>query len=349
MNKKIMIAEQWYNKNKNLYEQFAIEMENIVKKIINNKGILYQSVNSRVKGKESFLNKCKKNKYINPIEEITDVVGIRIITYTNRDVNAISSIIRSEFLIDEENSSDKAELLDIDKVGYKSIHFILQLDENRSKLSEYSLYKGIKCEIQVRTLLQHAWAEIEHDRNYKFAGVLPNEIKRRFHLVAGVLELMDNEFDKLAVDIDVYTGNTQRSVARGDLNLNIDSKSLEQYMMKRYELFPYVRPCYDGVAIPDVIVQEVLLFGYKTIQEIEDDFIKYLKLDEGREESTYMGVLRDLMIIVNCDTYFSKAYNGVWQCTDRKTVDYWKKNGVKSIEKYLEDYKIEIEETECFM
>ena len=47
-------------------------------------------------------------------------------------------------------------------------------------LPEMKLFSGIPFEIQVRTILQHAWAEFAHDRNYKFRGVLPDVIARRY-------------------------------------------------------------------------------------------------------------------------------------------------------------------------
>lgn len=80
--------------------------------------------------------------------------------------------MHDEFSIDEGNSGNKADMLETDKVGYLSVHYFLKLNNKRLALSEYKGYKGLKCEVQVRTLLQHAWAEIEHDRNYKFAGVM---------------------------------------------------------------------------------------------------------------------------------------------------------------------------------
>ena len=94
MDTKIKEAEVWYDKNKRLYEDFSREMENIIIKILKNQGILYQSVSHRVKEKESYLNKCDNEKYDNPVEEIMDVSGIRIIAYTNRDVSDICRIYR---------------------------------------------------------------------------------------------------------------------------------------------------------------------------------------------------------------------------------------------------------------
>ena len=343
MDTKIKEAEVWYDKNKRLYEDFSREMENIIIKILKNQGILYQSVSHRVKEKESYLNKCDNEKYDNPVEEIMDVSGIRIIAYTNRDVSDICRILQEEFLIDEQNSINKADILETDRVGYLSVHYILQLSENRVALAEYKKYKGLRCEVQVRTLLQHAWAEIEHDRNYKFAGVLPKEIQRRFHLVAAVLEMMDGEFDKLSRDIDEYAQNMQEAVKEGDYNLDIDSKSLEQYMLKRFEGISNVRYSPKGDVVSEIVVQELLRFGYRKILDIEQDLKKCYN-DVVNCDTTYIGILRAVMITADCKKYFNVAYKGDWQHTSRERVELWKKNGAVNVEKYLKEKGIGVRE-----
>lgn len=342
MEQKIKDAEKWYDKSKALYEQFSKEVGEIIIKILKSKSIPYQSVSYRVKEKESYLNKCKNEKYTDPIKQITDVSGIRIIAYTNQDVSSICNILQDEFKIDESNSENKAEKLETDKVGYLSVHYILQLSEKRLELSEYKIYKNLKCEVQVRTLLQHAWAEIEHDRNYKFAGVLPKEIKRRFYLIAGVLEMMDSEFDRLSKDIDEYAKNAKKAVSIGDYNLGVDSKSVEQYILKKFEGVNNIQPCSDGTIISEEVVEELVRFGYKTIQEIEDDINGYLNGYE--EEDTYIGLLRVLMMVKDCKKYFSVAYNDDWQSIDKLSVSFLKENGAKDIEEYLGQNSIYLED-----
>ena len=68
------------------------------------------------------------------------------------------------------------------------------------KLPEYCLFDKMKCEIQVRTILQHAWAEIEHDVVYKSLGEIPFRVRRRFACLAGLLEIADREFESLRQD-----------------------------------------------------------------------------------------------------------------------------------------------------
>ena len=345
MEQKMKDIEQWYDKNKALYEQFSQEIEEIITKILKSKDIPYQSVCHRVKEKESYLNKCKNEKYTDPVNQITDISGIRIIAYTNQDVASICKILQDEFCVDKGNSENKADILETDKVGYLSVHYILQLSSKRLELSEYKLYEGLKCEVQVRTLLQHAWAEIEHDRNYKFAGVLPKKIKRRFYLIAGVLEMMDHEFDKLSEDIDEYAKSMKESVSKGDYDLDIDSKSVEQYLLSKFENVDNIEPCPGGKIVTEMVVEELVKFGYKKIQEIEDD-INYF-LSDYEENDTYIGLLRTLMMLKDCEKYFDEAYNNNWGSIEKTCVKFLKEHGVKNIDKYLYEHQIsQVEEEE---
>lgn len=83
---------------------------------------------------------------------------MRIITYFSEDVDKIASIIQSEFEVDEHNSVDKRIKLDPVRFGYLSLHYVVKLNSTRVRLSEYIIFKDLKVEIQIRSILQHAWA-----------------------------------------------------------------------------------------------------------------------------------------------------------------------------------------------
>ena len=97
--------------------------------------------------------------------------------------------MKTIFDVDEANSSDRSKVLKEDKVGYKSVHIVEKLGKQRADLVEYKGIYDLKFEIQIRTVLQHAWAELTHDRSYKIDVVLPPHIQRKINLHAGLLEL----------------------------------------------------------------------------------------------------------------------------------------------------------------
>ena len=125
-------------------------------------------------------------------------------------------------------------LLQQERFGYQSVHFIVRLNAQRLALPEYQRFIGSKAEIQVRTILQHAWAEIEHDIGYKSSHVIPTVIRRRFAALVGMLEIGDREFQ--AIQNEDLSMRTQAiaSIKDGTLNtIEITPYALRAYLDKR--------------------------------------------------------------------------------------------------------------------
>lgn len=333
-------ASNWYDKNFSLYQRFSKEMSDIIEKILRTNKISYHSINYRVKEKDSYVSKCQKDKYKNPIMEVMDISGIRIIAYTNQDVIKICDVIKKHFNIDTDNSGNKAEILDDNKVGYLSVHYIAQFNDDRTSLPEYEEFKELKSEIQVRTLLQHAWAEIEHDKNYKFSGVLPLDIKRRFHLVAGVLEMMDREFDNLSKEIDIYAEETKLKTLQGNFDIFIDTATLTQYLINKFKNTVITQSSQD-VIVNNEIINELQKFGFEKIKNIDEALSAKALEFVLTENQTYIGLLRDLMMYLDIDKYFTQAYDGGWSGMDLDTIKIFEKKGI-DIKSYLYGYDIGI-------
>ena len=183
-----------YSKNIKLYNDFKNKIEILIKELLVIDGINYHNISSRVKNKESLSKKISiKDKY-SSIEEITDIIGCRVITYFDDDVEKVVETLKKEFNIDKKNSVNKKENIEAEKFGYISYHIICKLKQPRNDLNEYKRYKDIKFEIQIRSILQHAWAEIEHDLGYKNKTDIPKIIRRKFSRIAGLLETADEAF-----------------------------------------------------------------------------------------------------------------------------------------------------------
>src|SRR6056297_2095813 len=208
--KKVNEAVKWYEKERHKYLNLKAEVEVILREALKENEIIFHSIESRVKSVNSFRNKALREKYENPVKEITDLAGIRIITLFEKEIHQISDIIKDLFKIDYERSEDKSDLLDADKMGYKSIHYIAELSSDKITATELEGFAGVKFEIQIRSILQHAWAEIEHDRNYKFKGKLPKYLQRRFYALAGMLEIADREFNTLSEEVEKFRQNKEK-------------------------------------------------------------------------------------------------------------------------------------------
>lgn len=333
-------AAEWYDNNAKVYGEYAKCVCSLLESLLEAENLPYQSITYRVKERGSYLDKCKRKAY-GSFEEITDVAGLRIIAYTNGDVKRICDLVKQELEIDRDNSVDKATQLNSDQMGYLSIHYIASLTVQRAELREYRAYKGMKCEIQVRTLLQHAWAEIEHDRSYKFSGTLPSEIKRRFYLLAGTLELVDREFQILSEEIDKYGEQVAENTKQGNLDIPIDSISLLEYMRGKVSWTDCEN--YWGKKSAQ-IVEELHDMGIDTLAQLEEMISpifltkEYLEL---QNTENYIGFLRDAMILYDAERYFSSAWQGHWTVIDNKNVNFWKKKGI-NIDLYIKKLELHV-------
>lgn len=162
------------------------------------------SVEARAKAIDRFGDKAAKPspddpsmpRYPEPLKDITDLAGARVITFFPRDLERVCGSIEEEFIVVDRLDKGE-ELVAEERFGYQSIHYIVKLKASRSGLPEYQRFSDLVAEIQVRTILQHAWAEMEHDIQYKSAATIPAETRRRFMSLAGMLEIADREFQAI--------------------------------------------------------------------------------------------------------------------------------------------------------
>ncbi|HCB05830.1 MAG TPA: DUF429 domain-containing protein [Nocardioides sp.] len=162
----------------------------LMRKILDEAGINYLTIDGRAKGVASFAEKASRTSdggllYPDPLRDIGDQLGLRVITYVRDDVEAVAGLIGAQLRVLDDR--DLGELTASQgRFGYASRHLQVEVE-------------GRVVQVQVRTVLQHAWAEFEHDIRYK--GRVPpehaTEFDRRFTLAAGLLELADQEFSAI--------------------------------------------------------------------------------------------------------------------------------------------------------
>lgn len=216
-----------YDRKRGAYEDFAHTVGALVKQIVAASGVVVHSVTWRCKARESLAEKVQRTgKSYQSLSDITDLAALRITTYFSDDVDKVAAIIATEFAIDIENSVDKRAALDPDRFGYQSLHYVAALSSTRSGLLENARFKGMQIEVQVRSILQHAWAEIEHDIGYKSAAGVPRDLRRRFARVAGLLELADAEFVSIREQLAVYAKSVVAEIHKDPGNVELDLVSL---------------------------------------------------------------------------------------------------------------------------
>lgn len=194
-------------------------------------GIPIQVITFRVKDPEHLCEKLTRpGKQYGHFTDVTDLLGLRVITYFEDDVDRVVARIDREFEVDPVRSEDKRKLLDPDRFGYASVHKICQLPAAKLAQPEYVNFDGLRLEIQIRSILQHAWAEMEHDLGYKAILGVPGPLRRRFSVLAGLLELADQEFMRLRNDLQAYSQQVSDEIYTAPERVLLDNLSLKAFI-----------------------------------------------------------------------------------------------------------------------
>ena len=207
---------QQYRERRPSLELLAKEAYEVLSSALREQGIYVTAIEYRVKAENSLAGKLElKGAKYKSIDDITDLVGMRVITFYTDDVDKVAAIAKSVFDIDWKESVDKRKLHQLDSFGYNSLHYICRMKSG-----------GPRFELQMRTGLQHVWSTIEHDIRYKGDVKIPREYARQFSRLAGMLELIDDEFSRLRTVLTDYRRQSRSLVKDGQLDevpLSVDS------------------------------------------------------------------------------------------------------------------------------
>ncbi len=201
-----------------------------LKDVLKSGGVEVHAVSHRVKDLNSLAHKLgRPDKTYQRLEDITDLIGLRVITYFDDSVDHVDGLIKANFRVDSSRSEDKRRRHDPHSFGYVSLHSICHPPAD---LLEAHPEWDWPFEIQIRTILQHAWAEIEHDLGYKSAESIPIPLRRRFSRLAGLLELADSEFVELQRALKDYTRKVAQQATLAPDALELDTVLLQSLTEK---------------------------------------------------------------------------------------------------------------------
>lgn len=227
-----------YGKRLQLFKRCIENLVQAIEVFLQENNVQYLNVSGRIKEFDSFVEKISRKKYSDPFEENEDFCGIRIIVYYQKDIQIIQEIINREFDILE--STVKTDQLAVNEFGYRSNHFMVKIKEGWLVAPNYRGLKEIKIEIQIRTILMHTWAEVEHKLAYKNKDQVPKELQRQLSILSAKFEESDDQFQKLKDDIERYRDDIKLSVESHGIvpeksELNYDSLiALLDYYLRGY-------------------------------------------------------------------------------------------------------------------
>jgi len=176
------------------------------------------SIAWRPKTRESLVRKlARPDRSYTDLWSLTDLVGVRVITYFADAVDRVGELVEAKLPVDFENSADKRRR-ETNEFGYRSLHYVCRIGG--------VLPSHARFEIQVRTVLEHAWAEIEHDLGYKAIEEIPLAARRRLNRLAGLLELADQEFGAIRSDLESYARALPERIEAPGSSVPLDGVSL---------------------------------------------------------------------------------------------------------------------------
>jgi ppGpp synthetase/RelA/SpoT-type nucleotidyltranferase len=201
-----------YDKARGDYAVLADYLQKRLKELATQLDI-YPIIMGRAKSLESFADKVLRKGSVleDPLEEFTDLCGVRVITHTLDEVDIFEEAVKEQFNWDPMEIEYKQEALSYKEFGYLSRHFIIQLKEPPSvgafsgedSIKPDSLMK-LKAELQLRTIAQHVWADIYHEMGYKNEFRLPERWEREFARLAAILEYCDKGFQEIKEAMGTY-------------------------------------------------------------------------------------------------------------------------------------------------
>jgi putative GTP pyrophosphokinase len=157
----------------------------------------------RLKDEASAVRKQAKKGYKNPFEQMTDLVGARFVVLLRTDLILLEQVMvgHAGWSASRERHYDHEVEADPEVFDYQSIHFLLRSigDETRDGVF---IPDGTVCEVQIRTVLQHAYAELCHDRIYKTASLIPSSAKRLVARCMALMETTDLMFCEAARELE---------------------------------------------------------------------------------------------------------------------------------------------------
>mgnify|MGYP002522293365 CR=1 FL=1 len=234
-------------------EQLAKDAYDQLRRALRDQGIYVTAIEYRVKTEKSLAGKLElKGAKYKSIDDVTDLVGMRVITFYTDEVDKVAAIAKRVFDIDWQESVDKRKH-QLNVFGYNSLHYICRLKTGSPRF-----------ELQMRTALQHVWSTIEHDIGYKGDVKIPNEYLRQFSRLAGMLELIDDEFSRLRLVLTDYRRQIQTLVKNGQLDdVPLSSDSFRSYL----DLRPFDRLNKRIAAVNQAEIYPVSLMPYLSVLE----------------------------------------------------------------------------------
>lgn len=185
------------------YERLADRLENLLRSRLNGAGLRHVEVTARTKEPASFVKKALRKGYADPMQEIGDKAGVRLVLPFRRERERVVKVCDEVLVLSDPD--DKAESLGSERVGYTGVHFDVEIKPEVLEDADADL-AGLRAELQLQTKAGSAWATATHDSLYKAVVDVPDPLARRLMRLAALAEIFDDQVEQFLVELSEIPG-----------------------------------------------------------------------------------------------------------------------------------------------
>ncbi|TET59078.1 MAG: tetratricopeptide repeat protein [Promethearchaeota archaeon] len=342
-----------YKELRPLYKEFSKVIETIIENLVQGCSSEF-IIQNRVKTISSFANKLfsPDKKYTDPITEINDLCGVRIILPNTNEMKAVNQVIREHFIIGISSSNDDFQQIETNQFqGHYQTYFIqlvpdLKLYE-RLNLEIPDDFYNLKAEVQIRTYISHGWAANQYKIFNQYEFEVPKPYEQELTRVRSLLTIEDNALNELVDKMQHYESVYGAYMSNEKIKAEIDrlmlvyeaDKDNYQVGYRIAKLAMAINNMDKSIEILNEIIENE---NFKKASDPEiaailrdlgiSHHIKYKKIPDGKEFLQGRSYLKEAIQINPFDSDAWASLGGIYK---------QQKNYDKALESYMEALKVD--------
>lgn len=290
--------KSFYDEQLGNFNVIAQALEKDILDEISKRDITLISLKSRVKEYNSIVEKFSRKKVSQKLEQIQDLIGVRAICFNLQDIENISELVRSKFPVIQ--AVDKANTLGYDQFGYRSIHINIALNPDQCTTYGAAVNETVYVEIQIRSMLMHAWSKIHRLLEYKRQEHIPFALRRKLSKLSALLEIADDQLMELLNDkeelkeaLKEHTIDEARKIGL-DTSLNVDSfMAFLEFQFPDKKITAYgTHRLLDELQRLNITIDD-LINSFDKIESVRDEVLAFAK-------SKSMSLVKTFKFILMC-------------------------------------------------
>jgi putative GTP pyrophosphokinase len=211
---------------------------------------------------------------------ITDLIGLRAICIYEADIGLVRKLLEKNFEIFGVTDKTAQLVEDVGSFGYKGLHLDARLKQDRAGFPEYHKFEGYQFEIQIRSIVQDAWSEVDHKLKYK--RQIPDTLKRTIIRLAALFELADQEFGAVREETarleEIATEKLPPAQENERKNETLDSFSFLSVVTLKFPSHYFDPQKVDGIVNEiRTMKSDISLREFETILEDNEEVVGYYR------------------------------------------------------------------------